>query len=261
MTAPPALDLGPLISYVRGAELLPWTGEVVEVVGMLVASRGPAVAVGDFCEVSTSSGRRVRTQVIGFRNGHVLSMPLEEIDGIQLHDRIVARQDEARVAVGPGAHRTRPGRLWPRHRPGTQNQTRRAVPSLPAAGKPARPRAHHRSARHRHSGHRCAHPLRQRPAHRHLRRQRRRQEHPARLHGQTQLRRRDRHRFGRRAQPGSSRLSRTRYGARGPEAFHRGLRHLRPARPPARPRLLLWPSRSPSTFAIRAPMCCSSWTP
>ncbi len=101
MTAPPALDLGPLISYVRGAELLPWTGEVVEVVGMLVASRGPAVAVGDFCEVSTSSGRRVRTQVIGFRNGHVLSMPLEEIDGIQLHDRIVARQDEARVAVGP----------------------------------------------------------------------------------------------------------------------------------------------------------------
>jgi FliI/YscN family ATPase len=28
-------------------------------------------------------------------------MPLEEIDGIQLHDRIIARQDEARVAVGP----------------------------------------------------------------------------------------------------------------------------------------------------------------
>jgi FliI/YscN family ATPase len=101
MTVPRALDLRPLIGYVRDAELLPWTGEVVEVVGMLIASRGPAVAVGDFCEVSTSSGRRVRTQVIGFRNGHVLSMPLEEIDGIQLQDRIVARQDEARVAVGP----------------------------------------------------------------------------------------------------------------------------------------------------------------
>jgi FliI/YscN family ATPase len=101
VTAVRPLDLGALIHYVRDAELLPWTGEVVEVVGMLVASRGPAVAVGDFCEVATSSGRLVRTQVIGFRNGHVLSMPLEEIDGIQLHDRIVARQDEARVAVGP----------------------------------------------------------------------------------------------------------------------------------------------------------------
>src|SRR5215831_4801131 len=69
---------------------------------MLVASKGPAVALGDFCEVITSSGRRIRTQVAGFRNGHVLSMPLEDIDGIQLHDRIVARADDAQVAVGPG---------------------------------------------------------------------------------------------------------------------------------------------------------------
>jgi FliI/YscN family ATPase len=57
--------------------------------------------VGDFCEVVTSSGRRIRVQVIGFRDGHVLSMPLEEIDGIQLHDRVIARQDDAQVAVGP----------------------------------------------------------------------------------------------------------------------------------------------------------------
>jgi len=31
----------------------------------------------------------------------VLSMPLEEIDGIQLHDRLIARQEDAQVAVGP----------------------------------------------------------------------------------------------------------------------------------------------------------------
>ena len=102
MTPAFTLDLDRYFHQVRNTELLPWTGEVVELVGMLVASRGPAVAVGDFCEVRASSGRRIRTQVIGFRNGHVLSMPLEEIDGIQLHDRIYARQDEARVAVGPG---------------------------------------------------------------------------------------------------------------------------------------------------------------
>jgi flagellum-specific ATP synthase len=101
MTAPQLLDLHPLISCVRNTQLLPWTGEVVEVIGMLIASQGPSVAVGDFCEVSTSAGRCIRTQVIGFRNGHVLSMPLEEIDGIQLRDRIVARQDEAHVAVSP----------------------------------------------------------------------------------------------------------------------------------------------------------------
>ncbi|HJT89781.1 MAG TPA: FliI/YscN family ATPase, partial [Bryobacteraceae bacterium] len=100
MTASP-LSLQPYIRQVRHTELLPWTGEVAELIGMLVVSRGPSAAVGDFCEVLTSSGRRVRTQVIGFRDGHVLSMPLEEIDGIQLRDPIFARQEEARVAVGP----------------------------------------------------------------------------------------------------------------------------------------------------------------
>lgn len=95
-------DLDPYILQVQKSSLLPWTGEIVELVGLLIASRGPAVAVGDFCEVVTSSGRRIRTQVIGFRNGHVLSMPLEEIDGVQLHDRIVAREGDSNIAVGPG---------------------------------------------------------------------------------------------------------------------------------------------------------------
>jgi FliI/YscN family ATPase len=75
-------------------------GVVTELVGLLVESQGPAAGVGDFCEVQTFSGRAIRTQVLGFRNGRVLSMPLEETDGIQLGDTIVARSDAARAAVG-----------------------------------------------------------------------------------------------------------------------------------------------------------------
>src|ERR1700678_1921881 len=101
MTLPQLVDLNPYIAGVRSFDLLPWTGEVVELVGMLITSRGPVVAVGDFCEVLTANGRRIRTQVVGFRDGKVLSMPLEEIDGIQLGDRIVARREDARVAEGP----------------------------------------------------------------------------------------------------------------------------------------------------------------
>src|SRR3569833_45866 len=96
-----AFSLDRYFEQLKRSSLLPWTGEIVEVVGQLLASRGPAVAVSDFCEVITSSGRRVRTQVIGFRNGNVLSMPLEESDGIQLHDPIIAREGESSVAVGP----------------------------------------------------------------------------------------------------------------------------------------------------------------
>src|SRR5579863_6154964 len=95
------ISLQPAIQEVSRIELLPWAGEVTELVGLLIASRGPVVSIGDFCEVITSSGRVIRSQVIGFRNGRVLSMPLEETDGLQLGDRIVARKDDALLRVGP----------------------------------------------------------------------------------------------------------------------------------------------------------------
>jgi flagellum-specific ATP synthase len=78
-----------------------WTGHVTDVVGLLVESRGPASAIGDFCEIRTSSGRIIRAQVVGFREGRVLSMPLEETDGLQLGDTVIARSDDARVEVAP----------------------------------------------------------------------------------------------------------------------------------------------------------------
>ena len=95
------ISLAPYIAELDRLTLVRWTGQVTEVVGLLVESRGPSVAIGDFCEVRTSGGRSIRTQVIGFRDGHVLSMPLEEIDGLQLGDPLAARSEEARVGVGP----------------------------------------------------------------------------------------------------------------------------------------------------------------
>jgi len=77
-------------------------GTVTEMVGLLIESSGPATALGDFCEIHTTQNRTVRVQVIGFRNGRVLSMPLEETGGIQMGDRIVARPVAALVKAGPG---------------------------------------------------------------------------------------------------------------------------------------------------------------
>jgi FliI/YscN family ATPase len=96
------ISLAPYIAELDHLTPVRWTGQVTEVVGLLVESRGPNVAIGDFCEVRTSGGRSIRTQVIGFRDGHVLSMPLEEIDGLQLGDPLAARSEESRVMVGPG---------------------------------------------------------------------------------------------------------------------------------------------------------------
>src|SRR6201996_7660588 len=96
-----ALNLEPYFTFLERADPLLLAGRVSEMVGLLIESEGPSAAVGDFCEILTGAGRRIRVQVIGFRNGKVLSMPLEETGGIQLGDAIVGRSTDALVHVGP----------------------------------------------------------------------------------------------------------------------------------------------------------------
>ena len=100
MTDDDKLLLTPYCNDLAELDLLRWTGEVTDMVGLMIESRGPAVAVGDFCDIQTSSRRTLRAQVIGFRDGRVLSMPLEEASGLQLGDRVVARSEAALVPVG-----------------------------------------------------------------------------------------------------------------------------------------------------------------
>jgi FliI/YscN family ATPase len=93
--------LNDLISTLSSMETVQWAGRVSEIVGLLIASDGPATAVGDFCEIRGKEGRTVRAQVVGFRDGKVLLMPLEETGGLQLGDTVIARPEAARVEVGP----------------------------------------------------------------------------------------------------------------------------------------------------------------
>src|SRR5436190_19683426 len=100
MTA--TLDFSSYFGVIDTSDLVVSLGSVTEMVGLLIESSGPAAAVGDFCEIRTSAGRTVRVQVIGFRNGRLLSIPLEESSGIQLGDRVIARPVAALVKTGPG---------------------------------------------------------------------------------------------------------------------------------------------------------------
>ncbi len=95
------IDFGRYTTLLSRMQPLRMEGEVVELVGLIVESRGPASAIGDFCEIRTRDGRAIRTQVIGFRDGRVLSMPLEETGGLSLGDRIVGRGGESDVEVSP----------------------------------------------------------------------------------------------------------------------------------------------------------------
>jgi FliI/YscN family ATPase len=89
-----------MISTVEAMTPVRLQGRVNRVAGLLVESVGPAVAVGEFCEIVTRRGARIRTQVVGFRDGRVLSMPLEETSGLEDGNVIVARRGQSKLAVG-----------------------------------------------------------------------------------------------------------------------------------------------------------------
>jgi len=95
------LDLSRFASDLLNYDLLRWRGTVTEVTGLLIESQGPASAVGSFCEIRTHQGRTIRTQVAGFKNGRILSIPLEDIEGVEPGAPIYARVADAQVRVGP----------------------------------------------------------------------------------------------------------------------------------------------------------------
>jgi flagellum-specific ATP synthase len=101
MTPTSEIDISRYTSAVNRIQPVRTEGEIVELVGLIVESRGPSAAIGDFCEIRTRAGRPIRAQVIGFRDGRVLSMPLEETDGLGLGDRIIGRGGEGDVDVSP----------------------------------------------------------------------------------------------------------------------------------------------------------------
>lgn len=78
-------------------------GRVEEIIGLVIESRGPAGSVGDLCEILPGrGGGRIPTEIVGFRKGKTLLMPLGEVAGIAPGDEVVSRGLGSTVEVGPG---------------------------------------------------------------------------------------------------------------------------------------------------------------
>src|ERR1700678_4529595 len=81
--------LEPYANWLRSGSTLRWKGRVTQIVGNLVESAGPFCSVGESCEIVDSSGIRFPGEIVGFRGSNVLSMTLEEPQGIRFGDQIV----------------------------------------------------------------------------------------------------------------------------------------------------------------------------
>ncbi|MCP4369230.1 MAG: flagellar protein export ATPase FliI [Deltaproteobacteria bacterium] len=78
-------------------------GRVTNVTGLVVESKGPVAKIGTVCDIFTKGDqKKVRAEVLGFKDSKVMLMPFEEIRGIGPGSRVVARQENSSVSVGQG---------------------------------------------------------------------------------------------------------------------------------------------------------------
>ncbi|MDH5298778.1 MAG: flagellum-specific ATP synthase FliI, partial [Desulfobulbaceae bacterium] len=94
------MNLSRCIQAARDVALVSTRGRVSQVIGMVVESLGPAIPVGSICEIDVFKGKsRVPAEVVGFREGRVLLMPLAEMRGIEPGSVIRLVEGHAAVPV------------------------------------------------------------------------------------------------------------------------------------------------------------------
>ena len=86
----------------RAASPMKLTGKVTQIIGLVIESQGPTVTVGELCYVSSHFAGMppVPAEVVGFREGSVLLMPVGEMQGIGPGCEVVATGRQLRVKVG-----------------------------------------------------------------------------------------------------------------------------------------------------------------
>ncbi len=95
------MSLARCIDDVRSASVVAVRGQVTQVIGMVIEGRGPGVPVGSICEVDVFRGRsRIMAEVVGFREGKTLLMPLGEMRGVEPGSNIYFVGAHAQVPVG-----------------------------------------------------------------------------------------------------------------------------------------------------------------
>lgn len=97
MTAP----LSPFFHWLQHNSTLRWTGRVNQILGNLVESAGPFCSIGESCEIVSSRGTRYPGEIVGFRGPTVLSMSLENPQGLRFGDQVVTTGKRPVVRVGP----------------------------------------------------------------------------------------------------------------------------------------------------------------
>ena len=83
------IDIKKYSSFVETNSFVKKTGKISRIIGLMIESDGPGVAIGCICTIQSRTRPPIEAQVVGFRDNQTLLMPLGDIYGIEpgLHHR------------------------------------------------------------------------------------------------------------------------------------------------------------------------------
>jgi flagellum-specific ATP synthase len=100
-TSLPAELMGRAAGALQRSELLGRHGRVSNLIGLIIEATGLVAEVGEVCRISAGRDRPpVTAEVVGFREGRTLLMPLGELQGIGPGTKVQGTGAPFRVAVG-----------------------------------------------------------------------------------------------------------------------------------------------------------------
>jgi len=100
---PFSIDIHKFQDALRACSPMKLTGKVTQIIGLVIESQGPTVTVGELCYVSShfSGMPPVPAEVVGFREGSVLLMPVEPgFGGQKFLDLVLPKIRRTRELMG-----------------------------------------------------------------------------------------------------------------------------------------------------------------
>lgn len=96
------VNLDKFKSAINDCEVIKMSGKVTQVIGLVIECKGPHVSIGELCYVASRfpGVEPIPAEVVGFREGNVLLMPVGEMQGIGPGCEVVSAQHVLKVRVG-----------------------------------------------------------------------------------------------------------------------------------------------------------------
>ncbi len=89
-------------SIIKNTAAIQEIGRVIQIIGLIIESDGPKGSIGDLCYIHTKSGSEpIYSEIVGFREGRILLMPLGSIEGLEPGAIVVNSGGAMKVEVGP----------------------------------------------------------------------------------------------------------------------------------------------------------------